>query len=102
MQLTPKEIERLLIFTAAELARRRLADGVPLSHPEAVAIATDTALERARRGGDYAEVSACVHGLFRRDQLIPGVPELLEAPLQVEAVFGDGSRLVPLQGLVAE
>lgn len=102
MQLTPREVERLLMFTAAELARRRLADGVALSHPEAVAIAADTALEKARRGASYDEVCASVHGLFRVDQLLPGVGSLLQAPLQVEAVFGDGSRLVPLERLVAE
>ena len=102
MQLTPREIERLLIFTAAELARRRLAEGTPLSHPDAVALASDTVLEQARRGAGYQEARASVHGLLRRDQLVPGVPELLEAPLQVEAVFGDGSRLVPLERLVAE
>ena len=101
MQLTPREVERLLVFTASELARRRLREGIPLSHPDAVAVAADTALEEARRGASYEEVRACVHGLFRRDQLLPGVPELLEAPLQVEAVFGDGSRLVPLERLVA-
>jgi urease gamma subunit len=102
MQLTPRELERLLVFTAAELARRRLADGTPLSHPDAVALASDTVLERARQGASYEEARACVHGLLRRDQLLPGVAELLEAPLQVEAVFGDGSRLVPLERLVAE
>ena len=48
MQLTPKEAERLLIFTAAELARRRLAEGVPLSHPDAIALASDVVLEGAR------------------------------------------------------
>jgi urease gamma subunit len=102
MQLTPREVERLLVFTTAELARRRLGDGVALSHPEAVAVATDTALERARRGGSYEEVCASVHGLFRPEQLLPGVAALLGAPLQVEAVFGDGSRLVPLERLVVE
>jgi urease gamma subunit len=101
MQLTPREHERLLVFLAAELARRRLADGTLLSHPDAVALASDTVLEEARRGKSYEEARASVHGLFERDQLVPGVAELLEAPLQVEAVFGDGSRLVPLERLVA-
>jgi urease gamma subunit len=100
VQLTPREVERLLVFTAAELARRRLADGVALSHPEAVALACDTVLERARRGASYEEARASVHGLFRPDQLLPGVPSLLAGPHQVEAVFGDGSRLVPLERLV--
>jgi urease subunit gamma len=101
MQLTPREVERLLVFTAAELARRRLSAGVPLGHPEAVALASDTVLEEARRGASYEAAQASVHGLFRREQLLPGVPELLEAPHQVEAVFGDGTRLVPLARLVA-
>jgi urease subunit gamma len=100
MQLTPREVERLLVFTAAELARRRLGDGVPLSHPEAVALASDTVLEQARRGATYEEARASVQQLFRREQLLPGVPELLEAPHQVEAIFDDGSRLVPLDDLV--
>jgi urease gamma subunit len=102
MQLTPREIERLLVFTAAELARRHLGQGIRLSHPEAVALASDTVLERARAGGSYADVRESVRGLFRRDQLLPGVPELLAGPHQVEAVFDDGSRLVPLEALVVE
>lgn len=59
-------------------------------------------MERARGGGSYAEARESVHGLLRRDQLEPGVPELLEAPLQVEATFGDGSRLVAIERLVAD
>jgi urease gamma subunit len=102
MQLTPREHERLLVFTAAELARRRLAEGTMLSHPDAVALAADTVLERARRGESYEEVRASVHGLLRREQLLPGVADLLEAPHQVEASFGDGSRLVPLERLVGD
>lgn len=101
MQLTPREIERLLVFTAAELARRRIASGIALSHPDAVALACDVALEAARGGGSYDEVVASVRGLFTPDQLEAGVAELLDGPIQVEAVFGDGSRLVPLRGLVA-
>lgn len=100
MQLTPKESERLLIFTAAELARRRLAEGIPLSHPDAIALASDIVLERARAGAGYDDTRASVHELFSRDQLVPGVAELLEAPAQIEASFGDGTRLVPLEQLV--
>lgn len=100
MQLTPREVERLQIFTAAELARRRLRDGVELSHPEAVAIASDEILEAARRGASFEAARAAAHGLFTPGQLLPGVPELLEAPHQVEALFGDGSRLVPIERLV--
>ncbi len=101
MQLTPREAERLLIFTAAELARKHLSGGVPLSHPEAVALASDEVLEHARRGATLEEARASVYGIFSREQLLPGVAELLESPHQVEAVFDDGSRLVPLEQLVA-
>ena len=100
MQLTPREIERLQIFTAAELARRRRRDGVALAHPEAVAIASDEIMEAARRGASFEEARSCVHGLFSPDELLPGVAELLGAPHQVEALFGDGSRLVPIERLV--
>jgi len=102
MQLTPREVERLLIFTAAELARRRIEEGIPLSHPDAIALASDTVLEKARSGAGYDAVRESVHGLFSRDQLYPGVPELLESPAQIEAVFGDGTRLVPLERLVRQ
>ena len=101
MQLTPRETERLLIFTAAELARRRLGQGILLSHPDAIALACDAVLERARVGGGYQEARAAAHGIVRGDQLQPGVAELLQGPAQVEAVFGDGTRLVPLERLVA-
>lgn len=101
MQLSPREIERLQLFTAAELARRRLRDGIPLSHPDCVALACDVAIELARGGRSYAEVRDGVRGIVRPDQLFPGVRELLDAPLQVEVTFGDGSRLVALEGLVA-
>jgi urease gamma subunit len=100
MQLTPREAERLLIFTAAELARRRLAEGIPLSHPDAIALASDIVLEKARAGAGYEAVRTSVHGLLTRDQVYPGVAELLEAPAQIEASFDDGSRLVPLEKLV--
>lgn len=100
MHLTPREIERLLLFSAAELARRRLRGGVPLGQPDAVALAADEVLEKARAGAAYDEARTSVHGMFAPEQLLPGVAELLDAPLQVEAVFGDGTRLVPLEKLV--
>jgi urease subunit gamma len=101
MQLTAREVERLLIFTAAELARRRRREGILLSHPDCVALACDVALEAARSGRSYAEVEASVHGIVARRELLPGVAELLGEQLQVEVTFGDGSRLVTLLGLVA-
>jgi urease gamma subunit len=100
MQLTGRETERLLIFAAAELARRRMREGIPLSHPDCVALASDVAMEAARAGRSYAEVQDSATGIVGREQLLPGVAELLEQPLQVEATFGDGSRLVALRGLV--
>jgi urease gamma subunit len=102
VQLTPKETERLLIFTAAELARRRLGQGILLSHPDAIALACDAVLECARAGGGYEDARAAAHGIVHRDQLLPGVAELLQGPAQVEAVFGDGTRLVPVERVVAE
>ena len=69
--------------------------------PEAIAIASDTILEGARRGKSFAEARTSVHGLFRPGQLLEGVPALLEGPHQVEALFGDGSRLVPIEKLVS-
>lgn len=102
MQLSPREVERLLIFSAAELARRRLREGIPLSHPDCVALASDIVMERARAGDSYSDAGRAVHGLVNREQLATGVAELLEEPLQVEAMFGDGSRLVALEGMVAD
>ena len=101
MQLSPREAERLLIFTAAQLARRRLAEGVRLSHPDVVALACDVALERARAGDGYEAVRSAVRGIVRGDQLWDGVADLLDAGCQVEATFADGTRLVALDGLVA-
>jgi urease subunit gamma len=100
MRLTTRETERLLLFTAAELARRRQRDGIPLGHPDCVALACDVALEAARAGGTYAEVEGSVRGLLGREELLPGVAEMLDEPVQVEATFGDGSRLVSLRELV--
>jgi urease subunit gamma/beta len=102
MQLSPREVERLLIFTGAELARRRIREGVPLSHPDCVALASDVAAEAARAGASYEATRDAARGLVRPEQLAPGVRELLDGPLQVEVTFGDGSRLVPLEGIVAE
>jgi len=100
MQLNPREMERLLIFAAAELARRRKREGIELSHPDVIALASDTVLERSRAGDSYVDVRTCVHGIVGREELLPGVAELLEGPYQVEATFGDGTRLVPLERLV--
>ncbi|HEX3546993.1 MAG TPA: urease subunit gamma [Mycobacterium sp.] len=93
MRLTPHEQERLLISYAAELARRRRARGLRLNHPEAVAVITDHLLEGARDGRTVAELMVSGHGVLSRDEVMEGVPEMLD-DVQVEATFPDGTKLV--------
>jgi urease gamma subunit len=96
MRLTPKELDRLTIFSAAELARRRRARGLKLNHPEAVALICDEVLEEARAGRSYQEVLDHGQAVLSRSDVLDGVPELLPL-LQVEAVFEDGTKLLTLQ-----
>ena len=96
MRLTPGEEDRLLLFTAAELARKRRGRGVRLNHPEAVALICDELLEAARDGRSYQEVVELGTRILRRDEVLEGVPELLPL-LQVEALFADGTKLVTIQ-----
>ena len=93
MALTPKETDRLLVFTAAELARKRLARGLKLNHPEATAILTDEIFEEARAGTTVEQVVEHARGVLTRDDVMPGVPEMI-AVIQVDALFPDSSRLV--------
>ncbi|WP_225333231.1 urease subunit gamma [Halomicrobium urmianum] len=93
MKLTPKEEERLTIFTAAEVARRREERGVLLNHPEAVAYVSDWCIERAREGRSVAEIRAGASQLLGRDDVMEGVPEMVDV-IQVEPVFPDGTKLV--------
>jgi urease subunit gamma len=93
MNLTPKEQERLLTFTAAELARRRKERGVALNHPEAVAYISDWCIERARDGESVAEIRAGASHLLGRDDVLDGVPSMIDM-IQVEPVFPDGTKLV--------
>jgi len=93
MNLTPKEEERLLTFTAAELARRRMDRGVVLNHPEAVAYISDWCVERAREGQSVAEIRAGASQLLGREDVMDGVPEMIDM-IQVEPVFPDGTKLV--------
>ena len=92
MRLTPTERDRLLIFTAAELARARRARGLRLNIPEASALIADTVCEAARDGRRLAEAIAAGRGVLGADDVLPGVPDVL-TQLQVEAVFDDGTRL---------
>ncbi|WP_432545499.1 urease subunit beta [Kineococcus sp. SYSU DK004] len=95
MDLTPTELERLTVFTAAEFARRNLRAGIPLSHPEAVAYLTDEVMLAARRGEDHAAVRDLAGQLLRADQVEPGVAELCQV-VMVDAPFAEGTKLVAL------
>jgi urease subunit gamma/beta len=95
MRLIPWEEERLQLFAAAELARRRRAAGLRLNHPEAVALICDTMLEAARAGGSYAEVEAAGRAAVDPAEVLEGVRELL-AEVRLEVLLGDGTRIVAL------
>jgi urease gamma subunit len=93
VHLTPREQDKLLIFTAAEVARRRRARGLRLNHPEAVALITAELLEGIRDGRTVSDLMA--HGLtiLTRDDVMEGVPEMI-GEVQVEGTFPDGTKLV--------
>lgn len=93
MLLTPTELERLTIYTAAELARKRRAKGLKLNHPEATAIIADEILEGAREGRSVAELIAFGSTLLTTDDVMPGVAAMMPI-LQVEGTFPDGTKLV--------
>jgi len=93
MELTPREKDKLLIFTAALLAERRRARGLKLNYPEAVAFITAGILEGARDGQTVAELMSYGATLLRRDEVMEGVPEMIPE-IQVEGTFPDGTKLV--------
>lgn len=93
MLLTPTELERLTIFTAAELARKRRAKGLKLNYPEAVAIITDEILEGAREGRSVADLIGWGSTILTSEDVLPGIPAMLPI-LQVEGSFPDGTKLV--------
>ncbi|BDX20391.1 MAG: urease subunit gamma [Pseudomonadales bacterium] len=93
MELTPREKDKLLLFTAALLAERRLARGVKLNYPESMAYISAAIMEGARDGRSVAEMMSYGRTLLTREQVMPGVPELL-AEVQIEATFPDGTKLV--------
>ena len=95
MRLTPRELERLQLFSAAELARKRRARGVKLNYPEAVALICDEILEAARDGKTMAEAMEMAITVLRRADVMDGVAEMIDK-LQVEAMFADGMKLVTL------
>jgi len=93
MRLTPHEQERLLIHVAASVARDRRDRGLLLNYPEAVAIIASFVMEGAREGRSVADLMAEGRKVLRRDEVMQGVPEMLES-VQVEATFPDGTKLV--------
>jgi urease subunit gamma len=93
MDLTPREKDKLLLFTAALLAERRKARGLKLNHPEAVALISAAILEGARDGRTVAELMSEGTRVLTRDDVMEGVPEMLP-DVQIEATFPDGTKLV--------
>jgi urease subunit gamma len=93
--LTPREQEKLLIVTAADLARRRRQRGLKLNYPESVAIITYEILEGARDGRSVSDLMSYGTTLLKRDDVMEGVPEMIH-DVQVEATFPDGTKLVTI------
>jgi urease subunit gamma len=93
MMLTPRETEKLLVYVAADLARKRQGRGLKLNVPESVALITEAILEAARDGKRVAEVMDLGRQVLTREEVMEGVPELVEL-VQVEATFPDGTKLV--------
>jgi urease subunit gamma/beta len=95
VKLTPLEKERLWLFLAAELARKRRASGLRLNHPEAVALICDEVIEAARAGKSYDEARAAGYAALGEDDVLDGVADLVDR-VQVEGLFDDGTQLVTL------
>jgi urease subunit gamma len=93
MELSPREKDKLLLFTAALLAERRKARGLKLNYPEAIAYISAAILEGAREGKTVAELMSYGTTLLSRDEVMEGVPEMI-TEVQVEATFPDGTKLV--------
>ena len=93
MELTPREKDKLLLFTAALLAERRRARGLKLNYPEAIALISAAVLEGARDGRSVAELMSYGATILTRDDVMEGVPEMIP-DVQVEATFPDGTKLV--------
>jgi urease subunit gamma len=93
MHLTPREQEKLMVFVAAEVARKRRARGLKLNYPEAIALITAEMLEAARDGKSVAEIMSFGTTILKRADVIEGVSEMIH-DIQVEATFPDGTKLV--------
>ena len=95
MRLSPREIEKLYIFTAADVARRRRTRGLKLNHPEAVALISAEVLEGIRDGRSVADLMEAGGHVLTRDQVMEGIAEMIH-DVQVEATFPDGTKLVTI------
>lgn len=95
MHFTPAETEKLLLAVAGMVARDRLARGIPLNYPEAVALISTWVLEGAREGRSVSDLMASGRSVLRREEVLSGVPEML-VDIQVEATFPDGRKLVTI------
>ena len=95
MHLTPREVDKLVIFSAGELARKRRARGLKLNHPEAVALITSEILELIRDGKSAAEITSIAPTILPRDAVMEGVSEMI-GEVQVEGTFPDGTKLVTI------
>jgi len=93
MFLLPRELDKLHIFMAAELARKRKQRGLKLNHPESVALIADHILEGARDGKSVSELMSSGKNVLKKDDVLPGVLEIIHT-IQVEATFNDGTKLV--------
>lgn len=100
MQLNPVEMEKLLIFTASELALKRKARGLKLNYPEAVAVISSFILEGARDGKTVAELMEEGKHVLTREDVMEGVPEMI-SDIQVEATFPDGTKLVTVHNPIS-
>ena len=95
VHLTPREVDKLLIFSAGELARKRRARGLKLNHPEAVALITSEILELIRDGRSVAEIMSIGSTILAADAVMDGVPEMIPE-IQIEGTFPDGTKLVTI------
>ena len=95
MHLTPREVDKLLIFSAGQLARTRRARGLKLNHPEAIALITSELLELIRDGKSVAEITSIGSTILPVDAVMEGVGEMI-AEIQVEGTFRDGTKLVTI------
>jgi len=95
MHLTPREVDKLVIFGAGELARKRRARGLKLNHPEAVALITAELLELIRDGKSVAEIMSIGPTILRREAVMEGVDDMI-GEIQVEGTFPDGTKLVTI------